>query len=268
MTTARTLCAQQRRRTAREAGLRRRNGGFTLLELMVVLAVLVAVAATTIALVSDAGDQADDALVTAEIRQVAEAIARFHRDTGYFPRLGPFSTQDECVGGTGPTCTGGAITAIPTVELQSPANFGQLFGEPLINNGTGTLVSIMAWNPDTSRGWRGPYLDSFGEGTVSVGEDLGSDAGGLPTSGTAQRVTAVADPFDAVPEAPYYEWEEPISGEAVDSRGRPFLFFVDIGAEANLTGCLVPCLVSMGPNRVYDAGGGDDIILNISAAGD
>lgn len=254
-------------RVTRRLQQRRRERGFTLIEMMVVLAVLVAVAATAIAVVTEGGDRADDGLVRAEITQVAAAIMRFRRDTGYFPRLGPFGSQDRCVGGTGPTCTDGTIEAVPAIELQSPANLSQLFEEPETNV-SGTLIPNMAWNPDTARGWDGPYLETFGEGDVSIGQNIGADAAGVPNGGALQVVAAVADPFDAIPDGTYYEWAEAISGDPVDSRGRPYLFFVDPGAEANLDGCLVPCLLSMGANRIYEAGLGDDIILNLSAAGD
>lgn len=229
----------------------RRQRGFTLIELLVTVSVLVAVAVTAIAIVTDAGDEADNSLAVSEIRQVARALQRFQADTGYLPRLGPFSAQE----------------GITTAELSSPAYLGQLIEEPEINNG-GTIEPIMEWNPDTGRGWNGPYIETFGEGDVTVGENLTADGSGTPTAGTVLTVAGVADPFEAVPAGVYLQWTEPISGDNVPRRGRPYLLFVDPGAGAQVQGCAVPCLLSMGPDRTYEAGQGDDIVLNITSLGD
>lgn len=234
----------------RRCGRRRGDAaGFTLIELMVVAAVLVAVAVIGVQAIFGTADVAEERLVLQEMRRVAEAIGQFRSDTNFYPKQGPFSTASVPTG-TGP--------------LGSPANMIQLFRSPEDTGGD----DIMPWNADTGRGWRGPYLGDFGEGTVTVGTNfVSSDQG--PFDGTATRVSAVADPFEAAPQGTYFAWQEPISGRDVEQRGAPYLLFLDAaagttGTPGNITGCVRPCLLSLGPNGDYEAGGGDDLVLNLT----
>lgn len=229
---------------------RDREAGFTLIELLVVVSVLIAVSVIAAPSIIGVVDSAQQNLATTEMRRLADGILRFRQDTGFFPRQGPFALTGD----------GGQVVADPAEPLNVPANLVQLIEAPV----DGTANPILPWNTDTGRGWNGPYVTTFGEGTVTVGEDFaanGAIANG-PLSGTARRITGVADPFDRPPEGAYLEWEEPISGRAVPARGRPYALFVDPGADANVDGCLAPCLLSFGPNGRYEAGTGDDIVLN------
>lgn len=235
-------------RDYRHIGRRAAAAGFTLIELMVVAAVLVAVAMIGVSAIVDTSEVAEEQLVLQEMREVAEAIVQFRSDTNYYPKQGPFAAA-TVPSGTGP--------------LASPANMIQLFESP--EDAVGN--DLMPWNPDTGRGWRGPYLSDFGEGTVTVGSNFVSSAQ-TPFAGPAARVTAVADPFEAAPSGTYFAWQEPISGRNVERRGAPYMLFLDAaagtpGTPGNIDGCVRPCLLSLGPNGTYEAGGGDDLVLNL-----
>lgn len=231
---------------------KRRNAarGFTLLELLTVVAILAAVGAIAGPVFVNSLSAAEKDIAIGEMRVVSNSILQFLQDTGYFPRTGLFARVTD----------GGLV---PDANLpNSPANLSQLYASPTDGGG----AEIMPWNPDTGRGWRGPYVTSFGEGTVTIGEGFSTDgdAATTPLQGAAREVTAVADPFERVPVGNYMQWQEPISNREVTARGRPYLLFVDpdSGDAGNVLGCVVPCLLSMGENGEYQAGDGDDILLN------
>ncbi len=227
--------------------------GFTLLELLVTLSVLVSLVVIGVTVFRGSDDVAESRMINAEIRQVAAAVERFRQDTGYYPKTGPFA-----VAGSG----SGQVPVSATEPPQSPANLSQLIEAPI----NASSAEIMPWNTETGRGWRGPYLTTFGEGTVTFGDGFSVDGDQTtsPLDGTARRVPGIADPFERRPEGAFFVWQEPTSARNVELRGRPYLYFIDpaSGAPGNVVGCAVPCLVSLGPDGEYDGGGGDDIVLN------
>lgn len=221
---------------------RRREAGFTLVEILVVVSILAALAAIAAPIFRSVDETAGEQLANAELKRIAAALRQFKQDTGYYPKQGPFATTNDA-------------------NLASPGNLGQLFAQPQDSGGS----DILAWDIEAGRGWRGPYLTSFGEGEVGIGLDLAADGTGDPLAGaTVVVVTAVADPFEKPPVGAYMQWLEPISGRNVNSRGRAYLYFIDDGAnDPSVNGCRVPCVLSMGPNGRYDSGGGDDIVISL-----
>lgn len=242
---------RDRLRLLRPVRRRRYQAGFTLIELLVVASILVVVAAIGVPAVVGALNVVNEDLARTEMRNIASGIQRFYRDTGFFPKQGPFALVAD----------GGQVPADTDAPLGSPANLVQLFESPT----DASNDEIMPWNVDTARGWNGPYLSSFGEGTVTIGANFGSNGSDSPgpLSGAVRNIAGVADPFRRAPSGLYFEWAEPISGDTVPARGRPYFFFVDTAAEANVVGCIVPCLLSLGANGRYDAGADDDIVLNL-----
>ena len=67
---------------------------------------------------------------------------------------------------------------------------------------------------------------------------------------------------------PYFELDRWEGHEPCQScrTGRPYLYFIenaeDDGAKASPAA--TPCLLSMGPDGIYDQGGNDDIVINIA----
>lgn len=221
----------------------RRNSGFTLLELMIVTAVLASIAGSAILMVGQTEESVQGKLAITEACTVREALIQFKKDTGYLPKQGPFALVND--GGSVPIPEEGADW------FSSPANFIQLIENPL----AGTTHPLATWNPDTKRGWRGPYLSTSSEGRVDIGSALNTDGTGSPTLGTIiDDVMAIADPYLATPDGNYYTWTTPFSGDEMKRMGRPYLFFdADDTAKARIVG--------MGPNRRYDLGIGDDVVF-------
>lgn len=253
-------------------GLHRNRRGFTLLELLTVVAILAAVAFVVTSRMGGLQEQTSQQLVQTEIQEIATAIRRFKQDTGYYPRQGPFGLTDK----------GGAVThqSLPssagntTDWFYSPANFYQLFVNPVMDSGN-PLSRLASWDTETSQGWRGPYLQGFIDGYLEIGTGInnGTEAEygnpcGDPLNGNViTNVNGIADPFEhAHSNNGLMGWSAAVGGNKRTSWGRPYLFFLaGTGSDGNCTGTaedrFLPHLVSMGPDGRY--GTNDDIILYI-----
>jgi prepilin-type N-terminal cleavage/methylation domain-containing protein len=255
----------------------RREDGLTLLELMVVLAIVVAVAGITTGAFTQVDRTTRADLTRTEMQQVAAAIRQFRQDTGYYPKQGIFDHASNV--------PPGLVTAAAEAQgpFNSPANLRQLFFQPTTDGTT----AILPFDIDSGRGWRGPYLKR--ENLVDVGENLVADGTGFPDTtadpdtSAHKNVPGVADPQDFSPETGLgpnceenvgntlciFDWR-PIPGDpAFLTHGRPFLYFIDVAAEPNVDGCDVPCLVALGANGSYEPDivtfpNRDDIVVSVN----
>ncbi|MEM7270509.1 MAG: hypothetical protein AAF401_14815, partial [Pseudomonadota bacterium] len=184
-------------------------------------------------------DNSEEQLVGTEMAQLTTAMKRFRRDTGYWPHQGIFAADDAA-------------------NATNPANFTQLFVEPATGG-----VAIMAFDVSTGSGWNGPYVTEYNSVSVTVGASLAVDGTGSPAAGAVTTVRGVGDPFAAAPVGNLLLWTT-ASGDT-PQLGRPVLYFVSAAAEANVANCTAPCLVSLGPDGAYGAGGDDDIVVNLGA---
>ncbi len=209
----------------------RGQAGFSLLELMIVVAILAVVAGGMIFKQGETAEKAKGSVALNEMQKVKAAILQFRLDMGTLP------------------------------NPANPADFLELYGDVVLPN---------LWNPDNRRGWRGPYLSALGEGYTDIGADLLSNGGGSPVTGAqVQDIRGVADPFSAFPAVPgsYAACEEDVDNntclldwrtldddkdgddgdgdKAHERHGRPYLMF-EMGDENRAR------LMSMGPNGRYD----------------
>ncbi|MEM9044661.1 MAG: prepilin-type N-terminal cleavage/methylation domain-containing protein [Pseudomonadota bacterium] len=232
--------------------------GLTLLEVLVTLGIIAAVAGIGVQVFTTVSTNTSDRLVRLEMREVANAIQRFRQDTGYWPKQGPF--ENDTVG-----------------FVNSPADFSQLFIPP--NDGT---ANIIEYDLASGTGWNGPYLSELEQLEIRVGTDLEIDGEGSITLGL-NLVLGVGDPFNEDPlDTGLFEWiGDDVDGDGTRDRaailGRPYLLFTDDMAsevrEDGTTGpierCDAPCLVSAGPDGEFDTltlnGQDDDIVVNIGA---
>jgi prepilin-type N-terminal cleavage/methylation domain-containing protein len=135
--------------------------GFTLAELVIVVAIMALVAGIVIMAVGGVGRNADAQLAQAECAEIRRAALRFAADMGQPPR---------CV----------------AELLQSPDPSDALGGWWWRTDGT-PAPGLRSFDPATGRGWSGPYLHSE---FVSSGEGQASEAR-LMTASAAQ--TAASD---------------------------------------------------------------------------
>ncbi len=278
--------------------------GFTLVELLIVIMIIAAIAGGVVLSLDDTEDEAGLQISRSEIVKVKEAILKFKLDTGYLPGQGPFrlcndggaipdgsvvNPSDPCNKDNLPSYVPNFPAVAQKKWFDSPANFWLLFGrdDPCPDTVPSTPVldeksplcrtghPLEAWNPNTRRGWRGPYLSRIGEGLVDVGDNLTQAGCGSPEAGTVlSQVRGVADPFDARPvnANTYFVWrtlpdDTDATTHADDPHtkwGRPYLMFDLANNKARIVG--------LGKNRRFDIGvevggicppDGDDIVLDI-----
>jgi len=205
-------------RTMRQKG-RCASKGFTLLELLVVVSVLAALAGLTATIADRYERDAQVKLAEVEMARIASAIYRFRADTGYFPDTGPFSRQamsdpavDELVrdGGWGKD----GEEWLNDIWFSS-ANLAWLFHEPVwppmparLGDATYEPMALMAWDMDAARGWHGPYLDLSARTSFTVDRmdpDGGDRCRGLSPGevdglvrgkGFVSLMTGITDPFE------------------------------------------------------------------------
>lgn len=126
--------------------------------MLVVVALLAVIAGLGVAAYDTSGD--NDAIATqlaqSEMTELAKALRQFRRDVGMYPHV-----PDP------------QLTAVPIFH---PADFAQLFifTDSLDNSteltgvdGLDDRAGYRLFNPDTGRGWRGPYLERRGIGCAA-----------------------------------------------------------------------------------------------------
>lgn len=246
---------------------RKSHGGFTLLELLVVVAIMAVVAGSVVMVLGRTEEQANVHITQSEITELKKAYLRFRKDTGYFPKQGPFALSPSGLikpddPSHWPTFLSGKSPQERATWFHSPANHYQLLG--LIyavpdNQGplAGTGHPLRTFDPDTARGWNGPYLGRAGNGFLRIGSALNPDGSGSPVAGTPIKdVVGVADPFALPPvgSEAHLQWRPQPNGPATEYArwGRPyFAFGLHDPNQARLVGT--------GPNGTY--GDQDDLTL-------
>jgi len=139
--------------------------GFTLLELLVVLAILSIIAGTVVLGLQGLQDQGRSDARKFEMAELRKALLQFRRDSGSndFPKDGRYDCDDDPSGES--TALNTELTNLPSyisslspaekvAWCKSDANFWMLFENPLPDDNN--------WDEDTRRGWNGPYLQNKG----------------------------------------------------------------------------------------------------------
>lgn len=212
-----------------------RTRAFTLVELILVVAIMATLAGTVVVMAEGTQHSVDEGLVKREALAVREAVLRFHADTGWLPGEGPFDLMDAAAGRH-------ALAAVPLTRVHaqgapagqeaawfdSAANLWQLVASPL--DSTPALDHpLERWDPDRARGWRGPYLSLNAEGRVRV-TFIGART--IPPLADTNLLLAlapgVADPFlTECPTSPLESgyWES-LTEQPLSRQGRPYLLFL------------------------------------------
>ncbi|MDR3214073.1 MAG: prepilin-type N-terminal cleavage/methylation domain-containing protein [Azoarcus sp.] len=176
----------------------RRQPGFTLIELLAVCSILAAISYLAWGAYVDVDRRAEDELARAELLRLADALRRFHDDTGYWPGEGPWRLAS--VGGAVPDTAinaddieGGNTATLNKDWFASPANMTLLYTRPALD-ASHPLAFLAQWNAGAHRGWNGPYLPLASRYWVDVWPDVGENApnGGIkfanvPAFGTGPK---------------------------------------------------------------------------------
>jgi prepilin-type N-terminal cleavage/methylation domain-containing protein len=160
---------------------RRGNGGFTLIELTVVLAVIVTLALILTPSITNFISDSRVARTRTDTQTVASSIVQFYKDNGFFPQWshagagGPGSTGDK----VDLLISAGSTPAVAAPNAWTTGTTGTLVGQLMSNTPGYTLKNATA-----QFGWNGPYLSS------TVGADAWNNRYAVnvglidPTSGT------------------------------------------------------------------------------------
>jgi prepilin-type N-terminal cleavage/methylation domain-containing protein len=216
--------------------------GLTLLELLVVVGILAALAGVGWGAYQGVQQEAQDTLADARLAQVAEALRRFKADTGHWPGDGPFAltaaaNAETVLGSRQVSCSDTSAglwlrSELPAIVVPAavtdveawrarwathPANLWQLQQAPLLcaNHPKGRLQD---WQPEPARGWRGPYLAADQLGWVEVGSGLDADGTGDPGSGALLSNLRGLPAGRALP--PVAEGHGPCAGASADCAWR------------------------------------------------
>lgn len=146
---------------------------FSLLELLVTVAIVASLAGVVLVNLAGVQDAAASQLSLQRLERLRQALLRFHQDTGWFPGSGPFGLAEAGPAGQVATPPAGSAWFL------SPANLEQLYRQPQRLDGS----PVLPFNPDSRRGWHGPYLEPGLEWRVNLGSALAADGSGSPLSG-------------------------------------------------------------------------------------
>lgn len=254
---------------------RKLQRGFTMLELMVVVAILAVIAGSAVMAFRGIDSDASIQTAKAEMRQIGEAIDAYLADMNEIPEPG-----------TLPVPLGIWQKEIEIGGYRHPVDISFLLAnpEPLPDPDDSTLQRKNAWNSDYRRGWRGPYIKGIKLFYVDIGDGIkhdGTDGSGNPgapnivNSSVINNILALPDKFDSFSVSPgverspkacndtecIYEWQSQIdrfnpndhAGNRITKFGRPYLL-LDLDLFNNHTPARpgIPRIVSLGPNGVYE----------------
>jgi prepilin-type N-terminal cleavage/methylation domain-containing protein len=136
---------------------RRGNGGFTLIELTVVLAVIVTLALILTPSITNFISDARVARTRTDTQTVASSIVQFYKDNGFFPQWshavagGPGSAGDR----VDLLISAGNTPLVAAANTWTTGTTGALVGQLMSNTPGYTLKNATA-----PFGWNGPYLSS------------------------------------------------------------------------------------------------------------
>ncbi|PHR83482.1 MAG: hypothetical protein COA59_11710 [Colwellia sp.] len=218
------------------------QSGFTLMELLTVISLMAITATVAITSYDGVQDQSRYDVAKFEMTQIHKALIQFRKDSGTksFPTQGRYDCTDDVNGGsiTQPNsefnfpAEAGVTTAAIIAWCQHPANFWMLFEDPLDNG----------WNPDTKRGWQGPYLQrKNGYLTLS--------ANTVNLADITNPVWAIADPYTADQTNSGVEWSIQTTSNVLNKAGTPYVLLVDI---TNTPTVYQPRLISAGEDGVFE----------------
>lgn len=224
----------------------RATGAFTLIEIVMVVALLAAIAGMVVSSMQGTHEQVSLDLARHELNEVRKAVLSFRADTGFLPKQGVFDLDTR----GGKSKVPSEVPAGEAAEwFDHPANLWQLVECPLPSDPSqADFQPLSRWDPSRRRGWRGPYLTRHGEGVYRDPE----------TAVNSWPVPAIADPFTHGALVAPYGWFSVTDGARLDhlSAHRPILLILDPLVDSR-----APCLVSAGPDG--DVGTSDDLVHEV-----
>ncbi|MBL4764106.1 MAG: prepilin-type N-terminal cleavage/methylation domain-containing protein [Colwellia sp.] len=233
------------------------QNGFTLMELLTVITLMAITATVAITSYDGVQDQSRYDVAKFEMTQLRKALIQFRQDSGTnsFPAQGSYDCTDDVNGGvvtetnslfTFPTDVTGT-QAEKIAWCQHPANFWMLFEDPLGNG----------WNPDTKRGWHGPYLQRK-NGYLTL------NANTVSLDNINNPVWAIADPYVVNQQNTGVQWSIQTTSDVLNKAGTPYVLLVDI---TNTPSLYQPRLISAGEDGKFELNNNDVCITPVDTNG-
>jgi general secretion pathway protein G len=209
--------------------------GFTLLELLVVVSILAAVAGIATSAVGGYHERAREELVHVEMNNIADAIYKFQTDTGYFPKTGVYPDSNT--------------------SLSDRSDLGFLFKKPDVGQ---------VWSPENPIGWNGPYMQQSSSQRLHNGGDCDNTGNVVAI---VNSVIALEDPFEnsidfeANPTTCFAIHDD---GNWIAKKysGQAFQYITDFTnseyPDCDSNNCVV--LLSAGKDGKFDSGNSDDLV--------
>lgn len=184
------------------------SGGFTLIELTVVLAVIVTLALILTPSITNFISDARVARTRTDTQTVASSIVQFYKDNGFFPQWshasagGPGSSGDR----VDLLISAGNTPAVAAANTWTTGTTGTLVAQLMSNTPGYTLRNATA-----QFGWNGPYLSS------TIGADAWNNRYAVniglidPTSGTQTAAGATKSAVWVISAGPNGQIETPYS---------------------------------------------------------
>ncbi len=135
---------------------KRREAGFTLIEVVVVVAVIAILAAVLTPYITKYIDDSRVAKARNEVQVIGGALTNFYKDTGVWPsRSATGGAVAYLYTGTISPSTAGIFSATPAVvpPVAPWSGTGTYLDNSLLTNGTGN-----AYPPNGDMQWKGPYV--------------------------------------------------------------------------------------------------------------
>jgi len=224
------------------------HNGFTLIELLTVISLIAIIATVAVNSYDGVQDAARNDVAQFEMAEIRKALIQLRKDSGTrsLPAQGSYDCTDEINGGVNNVPNSlfafpdEAGTTNPQIIAwcQHPANFWMLFTNPFDITTNPELV----WNPDTKRGWNGPYLQRK-DGFLSL------DGNTVNLADIEQLVWGIADPYVVEQQSTGVNWSLQTASAVLDDAGSPYLLLVDI---TNTPPVYEPRLISAGGDGVFE----------------
>ncbi|WP_431066197.1 type II secretion system protein GspG [Methylotuvimicrobium sp.] len=224
-----------------------RNAGFTLLELLAVIMLLGVLAGGALLAYEGVQDDGEDTLARFEMAEIRKALLQFRRDTHELPcrvyRAGDYQADKD-------NMTELDFAGLPTTpnadeyhawcrnafSQQQDSGLSMLHRFPYDETDSEHVGKL--WNPDTRRGWHGPYIneqgltDPWGQRYILLDPELT-----YPASYRC-RINSTDDGYDTTDDD--YECLSPDDEDFFDP-------------DAHILPANVARLVSLGPNGRLDS---------------